>query len=732
MPRLLIVSNRLSVSVTKQPGGIRLGESVGGLATGLASLSDSYELHWIGWPGLVAEKLTEYENDEIAAELAERNCRPVFLTRKQVDNYYEGFSNKTIWPLFHYFSLYAVYEDRYWQAYKQVNEIFADSVVNSAKPDDYIWVHDYQLMLVPQLVRDRLPLARVGFFLHIPFPSFELFRLLPWRTEILNGLLGADLIGFHTYDYARHFLDGAARLAGAEHSMGTLTVGDRVVKIDAFPMGIDYEKYAAAVGERKVQQNLGVIRRKVGDRKIIISIDRLDYTKGIIQRLEAFDLFLSHNPQYRGRVTLILLAVPSRTGIGDYMELRRHLEGLVGRINGEHGTIGWVPVWYLYRTVPFERLIALYSLADVALVTPLRDGMNLIAKEFVATKTEGTGVLILSEMAGAASELGEAVIVNAHNKAAIIEAIKEALEMPEQEQIDRNRLMQSRLSRYDLKRWAHDFLETLSKVKEVQQQLSVRKLAESHRSRLLDKYAQSQKRLLLLDYDGTLVGFAGRPDKAGPDDRLLELLSSLADDGRNELVIISGRDKDTLTRWLGGLDMSLIAEHGGWIRKKGADWKMSQPLRYDWKQTVRPILELYADRTPGSAVEEKDFSLVWHFRRADAELAYRRIHELRPAVLDLTANLGVGVFEGSKIIEVRNADINKGRAVGLWLAEEKWPFVLAAGDDYTDEDLFAALPENAYSIKVGHGISRARFNVDSVQDVRLLLVQLIQHKTVRR
>jgi trehalose 6-phosphate synthase/phosphatase len=619
-----------------------------------------------------------------------------------------------------------VYEDRYWQAYQQVNKAFCDTIVKIAEPNDRIWIHDYQLMLLPELIRRQQPNAQIGFFLHIPFPSFEMFRLLPWRKRLLNGLLGADLIGFHTYDYVRHFLSSIARIVGTEHSMGKLTVGDRVVKVDAFPMGIDYDRYSSAVEGSKVKKRLATIRKKVGERKIIISIDRLDYTKGIIQRLEAFDLFLSQNPKYKEKVTLILVAVPSRTGVEDYMELRKHLEGLVGRINGEHGALGWVPVWYLYRFLPFEGIAALYNAADVALVTPLRDGMNLIAKEFVATKTDGKGVLILSEMAGAASELGEAIIINAHNKQAIVDAIKEALETPVEEQVERNRLMQKRLSRYTVTRWANDFLKTLSDVKKTQQQLSVHKLVKPIRKNLINGYKKSSKRLFLLDYDGTLVGFAGRPEKAGPDEGLFALLQALAADLKNEVVIISGRDKATLNHWLGNLNASLIAEHGAWLKDKTDVWRVIEPLRNDWKDTIRPILELYTDRTPGSSVEEKDFSLVWHFRRSDPELAYLRSQELKDAVLNLTANLGIGVFEGSKILEVKNTGVSKGQVAELWLTKQKWDFILAAGDDYTDEDLFAVLPESAYSIRVGYGISKARFNLDSVYELRLLLEELIK------
>ncbi|MDD5326516.1 MAG: bifunctional alpha,alpha-trehalose-phosphate synthase (UDP-forming)/trehalose-phosphatase [Phycisphaerae bacterium] len=728
MASLIIVSNRLPVNVTKHSNTLHFQPSAGGVATGLCSLGESYQCRWVGWPAIPSDKITPQEKRKISAQLSEQNWHPVFLSAKDIRNYYDGFCNKTIWPLFHYFPLHTVYEDRHWQAYTRVNKAFCDAVLKIAEPDDQIWIHDYQLMLLPELLRKQMPNAQIGFFLHIPFPSFEMFRLLPWRKEILTGLLGADLVGFHTYDYVRHFLSSAARIVGNEHSMGTLTVGNRVVKVDAFPMGIDYDKYSIAVKDSKVGKALTSIRKKVSDKKIIISIDRLDYTKGILQRLEAFDLFLSQNPKYKKKVTLILVAVPSRTDVGDYVELRKQVEGLVGRINGEHGTIGWVPVWYLYRFLPLERLVALYNIADVALVTPLRDGMNLIAKEFIAAKTDGRGVLILSEMAGAAGELGEAIVVNAHNKQAIVHAIKEALEMPLEEQIERNRTMQKRLSRYTVTRWAHDFMESLSGVKKIQQGLSICKIDKPLREKLIREYAKSSKRLFLLDYDGTLVGFADKPEKAGPDKELLALLRTLAAVPKNEVVIISGRDKATLDYWLGNLNASLVAEHGAWIKeKKAADWRVIEPLRNDWKQTIKPIIELYVDRTPGSFIEEKDFSLVWHFRKSNPELALLRAQELKGAILSLTGNMDIGVFEGNKIIEVKNIGINKGQAAKLWIASRKWGFILAAGDDYTDEDLFAALPDKAYSIRVGYGISKARFNLDSARDLRLLIEELIKN-----
>jgi trehalose 6-phosphate synthase/phosphatase len=721
--RVLLVANRLPVSVTKRSGRVALEPSAGGLATGLASLPSSYGRLWVGWPGVVADRLSGGDIKRISGELGE-SYRPVFLAEKHLRNYYRGFCNKTIWPLFHYFPVRTVYEIRFWEGYRQVNDLFCEQVAKVAKPGDCIWVHDYHLMLLPQLLRERLDDVEIGFFLHIPFPSFELFRLLPWRHEILKGLLNADLIGFHTFDYVRHFFSSVSRLIGLEHNFGNINVNDRIVRVDAFPMGIDYRKYSGAAAAAEVKEEVERIRRKVGDCRVILSVDRLDYTKGIVQRLEAFDLFLSENPSWKQKVTLIMVAVPSRTGVEEYREMRDRLEQLVGRINGEHGTIGWMPVWYLYRFIPFNRLSALYSAADVALVTPLRDGMNLIAKEFIAAKTDGRGVLILSEMAGAAGELGEALTVNANNKAEIVTAIGQALRMPPEEQVRRNRLMQHRLARYTVSRWAADFMHALSQVRQTQQGLEVLKLTEAARKRLLEDYAGGRRRLLLLDYDGTLVGFAARPEGAGPDAEIIDILGRLSADRRNEIVIVSGRDKATIDRWLGGLDVSLVAEHGAWIRKRNGRWRCAEVSHENWKKTIRPILDLYAERTPGAIIEEKEFSLVWHYRRAERTIAEARTQELKDAISNLTANMDVGVFEGSKILEIRSLGINKGRAVEEWLLHKRWNFILAAGDDYTDEDMFEVVPKKAYSIKVGFHISRARFNVDSESQIRLLLQEL--------
>ncbi|WP_286879322.1 bifunctional alpha,alpha-trehalose-phosphate synthase (UDP-forming)/trehalose-phosphatase [Methanoculleus sp. UBA413] len=725
MNRLLIVSNRLPISVSRQNGDLRLQRSVGGLATGVGSFYKSYESLWVGWPGMNVQRKQKEEKDRIIETLQREQCHPVFLSPYDIKHYYDGFCNNTLWPLFHYFNHYTNYDQKTWNVYQRVNEKFCDAVMEVARPDDVIWVHDYHLMLLPQMLRERLPDAEIGYFHHIPFPSFELFRHLPWRKEILEGMLGADLIGFHTYGYVRHFLSSVRRILGYEHSFGEVRTGTRVVRTDLFPMGIDYRRFADAAGSNPVQGEIARIRQKYGKRKIILSFDRLDYTKGIPLRLEAFDTLLEKKPEYQGKISLVLVAVPSRAGVGRYQVLKKRIDELVGRINGKYGTTDWIPVRYFYNFLPFETLVAFYSAADIALVTPLRDGMNLMAKEYIATRTDGTGVLILSEMAGAAEELGEAVIVNPNDQDAVIEAIEAALAMPEKEQVERNRAMQKRLMRYDIEHWVGDFLTRLGDARAIQVERSEQVVTPAIRDQLVDDYVSGKNRLLLLDYDGTLVPFAAKPRMAVPGEATREVLEELSRAPQNEVVVISGRDQYTLDAWFGAMDIGLIAEHGVWVKERSGEWRMPEALSDEWKGEIYPILELYTDRTPGAFIEEKDYSLVWHYRRTEPMLGAQRAKDLKDDLLHLTSNLNVGVMEGNKVIEIKNTVVNKGRAALNWVSRHAWDFILAIGDDRTDEDLFAVMPPEAYSIKIGLAPSKARFNLITQRDVVPLLRRCI-------
>ncbi|MBD3290887.1 bifunctional alpha,alpha-trehalose-phosphate synthase (UDP-forming)/trehalose-phosphatase [candidate division KSB1 bacterium] len=719
MQKMIFISNRLPVNVVKKKGSLQYFPSAGGLATGLKAFYKKYESLWIGWPGMVTKNFPEKK--EITEQLHKDKMHPIFLTKNQIEKYYEGFSNKTIWPLFHYFTEYTVYEKRLWETYRQVNKIFSEEVLKYANDNDIIWVHDYQLMLLPALLREKLPNATIGFFLHIPFPSFEIFRTLPWRHHILNGMIGADLIGFHAYDYVRHFLSAARRLLGYEHTLGKITVGDRVVKADSFPMGIDYEKFAKAAEDEGVQREIDAIRKQVGNHKLILSVDRMDYSKAIPQRLKAFDMFLEENPEYRKEVTLVLVVVPSRLKVEQYRNLKEEVDQLVGTINGKYGDIGWTPIWYLYRNLPFKMLSALYNVGDIALVTPFRDGMNLIAKEFVASRANGKGVLILSEMAGASHELGESIIINPNDLEDIKLAIAAALKVPEDDQIRHNREMQLKLSRYNVQRWAKDFFDTLISVKNQQNEMLTKRMVGKTQEKIIHDFKQSKDRLILLDYDGTLSEFQKLPQNASPDAELLDLLTKLADSNSNEVIIISGRDRGTLQEWFGNLNINLVAEHGAWLRPVGKDWETIEPLKQEWKKDLQPIIDLYIERTPGSFCETKDFSIVWHYRKADPGLGDIRARELITNLLYLTSNMDLQVLEGSKVVEIKNIGINKGKAAIRWLSRKPWDFIIAFGDDWTDEDTFRALPESAYSIKVGISSTAAKYNIKSVIEVRKLL-----------
>ncbi|HXV84927.1 MAG TPA: trehalose-phosphatase, partial [Candidatus Binatia bacterium] len=416
--------------------------------------------------------------------------------------------------------------------------------------------------------------------------------------------------------------------------------------------------------------------------------------------------------------------VPSRIGIADYEGMKKRIEELVGKINGRFGTISWTPIIYQYRSLPFSSLAAMYAMSHVALVTPLRDGMNLVAKEYVAARRDKTGVLVLSEMAGAAKELPEAIIINPNNREEIAEALKTALEMPREEQMRRNAIMQNRLCRYDVGRWAMDFLAELLSTSAVDEKAHVKWLDVSLRRKLTEQYHHSQRRLLILDYDGSLVPFSAYPEVAKPTQALLKLLRSLGVDSRNELLLATGRDRATLDQWFHGVPIGFAAEHGAWIKERDGDWRIQQCLPLDWKARLLPILEMYADRVPGAFVEEKEFSLVWHYRIADQEQGSSAARELADHLQAFTANIDLQVLPGNKVIEIRKAGINKGSAVQQWLAKNNFDFILAIGDDLTDEDMFTVLPPWAYSFRVGDTQTHAQFRLRNPTEVLELLAEL--------
>lgn len=722
---LVVVSNRLPIYVQRQAGKLVFLGSSGGLATAMSSLEES-KVIWVGWPGIASDDLTNEEKKQIADELKKRHCYPVHLTKKQVEEYYEGYANNTIWPLFHYFQAYAHHDRKHWQTYKEVNQQFCNVLGKLIRDDEAtFWVHDYHLMLLPNLLRKKFQRSAIGFFLHTPFPSYEIFRLLPERKELLEGILGADLVGFHIFDYARHFLSSCLRLLGHSNTHGVLQADDRVIKVDAFPIGIDYEKFVHTCKSVETSEAIQAFNETYRDEKIILSIDRLDYTKGLPERLEAFRLLLEEHPEYLGKIRLIMVAVPSRVKVDTYMDLRDSIEQAVSRINGTYATTEWSPISYQFQNLPFHEIVALYARADVMLVTPLRDGMNLVAKEYVASKDKQPGVLILSEMTGAVEELPESLSINPNDTQAVSKALVAALEMPKSEQLRRLERMQYRLKENTVDVWNKVFVSDLLGIKKMYTQRKTNTLNAEKRAEITKAYKNAKSRLIIFDYDGTLQSFKRTPsaEESKPSAGLLRKLRKLGNDEGTTLCVVSGRRKDDLESWFKDLPIYLVAEHGAWI-KLGDTWTHSS---YDFepiREQVRPVMSRYVSRTPGSFIEEKDYAIVWHYRTVPTELSFVRAGNLRQELEVLLEESDANVHRGSKIIEVKPRSVNKGEAVRLIMDEDDYDFVLCAGDDYTDEDMFNFLPSSTYTIKVGGGQTTANLSAPTVDKILALLGEL--------
>lgn len=731
--KTIIVSNRLPLNVCVKEGEVKVSPSVGGLATGMKSIHQNSDSLWIGWAGVPSDEIEDSLQEEIKNLAYFEKCIAVPLSQQEVDEYYFGFSNRALWPLFHYFMEYVEYEESHWNTYKSVNQKFADTILEYLEEGDKVWVHDYQLFLVPQMIKEKRPDVSIGFFLHIPFPSYEIFRTLPWREEVLEGLLGADLIGFHTYDYERHFISSVSRVLHYQTNINSISVGNRTVKVDSFPMGIDYEKFhqEALKQQDKNEKTLLKIRLEQNreltpDAKFIISIDRLDYTKGIAKRLEALEYFLDKYPQFNEKVRLIMLAVPSRENVPQYQQLKKEVDELVGKINGKFSTATWVPVWYFYRSVPFEELVELYTSCEIAFLTPIRDGMNLVAKEYIASRVDQTGVLIVSEMAGVAQEMNDALLINPNDYNQMAEALKQALEMPKEEQITRNKILQNRIKRYNVEKWATTFMEALESATSVKKEKQVRLLNEFNKEKIYDAFQNAQKPIFLLDYDGTLAAFHSNPEMAVPSPELYKVLNDLIKNDV-ELVIISGRDRAFLNQHFGHLAVKLVAEHGVWIKKANSPWKMTQNLQNEWKNSIRPILESFVDRTPGAFLEEKEYSLVWHYRKVAPGLSEIRANELTNILRGLLTNNSIGVMQGNKVLEVKNVSINKGNAANTFLTYP-YDFIFAIGDDWTDEYMFKQVPPHAFTVKVGSEETSAKYFLNKQSDVEELLQGFVQTK----
>ncbi len=714
MGKLIMVSNRLPVKIEADGTTTR---TAGGLASALEGAALEVEQLWVGWPGGAAEDFGDLE--KVRSELEKSGVAPVFLSHAELDGFYEGYSNSTLWPLLHYMVERAKFSNDWWESYRQVNQKFADVILEMADEGDQVWIHDYHLFLVPSMLRGQKKGLRVGFFLHTPFCTSEIFRVLPDRAEVLKGVLGADVIGFHTYNYLRHFRSSLLRVLGWESETEGIWHNGREVRMGVYPIGHNHAGFDAVMRNADFPEVVERHRLDIGGKRLILSVERLDYTKGLPEKLAAMRRFLELYPDEREEVLFVLIAVPSRQGVQEYDALTEQVQKEVGAINGVFGRVGHSPIQFLHRGFPIEDLAALYALSEICLVTPLRDGMNLVAKEFLdcqrAEFSGRPGVLILSEFAGAAQELSHSIQVNPYDVDDVAAALYRALEMPDDERRARIDMMQGRLRNQDSGAWARRFLRDLRKVPEREERIAIMEMKPLAIE--LSEQARAGKKLAFyLDYDGTLRDFVDVPERAVPDAGLPDLLRELARFENVSVAVVSGRTPDFLEKHLGGLGVTLVGEHGyRWQDGGVGEWELLNPhVSVEWKNAIREHLEYVALMTPGTHVEEKQSALVWHYRKADPEFGAWRAKGLLDELTGMCANLPVTVHHGQKIVEICSLQVSKGAAVEFLMKTWGSEVALVAGDDQTDETMIALEPEGVafYAVKVGKGSSRAGYRTD--------------------
>jgi trehalose 6-phosphate synthase/phosphatase len=677
-----------------------LGPAPGGLVKALRGALAARGGRWIGWPGLSQEDLERAGGLPLPEEPGVAYVA-VPLSAEELTEYYGQFANQTLWPLFHYFLEHAGMDHAAWPAYERVNARFAEIAAAEAPPDAVAWIHDYQLLRAPAHLRLRRPDLDIGFFLHIPFPATDLFRVLPWSRLLLRGMLGADYLGFHTQTYVEHFLTSVERLLGADvdHMRGTIHFDGREIATGVHPVGIPVAEIEALAREALARPGP---RRPPGIREVL-GVDRLDYTKGIPERLLAFERVLERHPEYRGRVVYTQVAVPSRERVPGYARLKRDVDELVGRINGRFAEEGWSPVRYLARSLDALTLAGLYARADVGLVTPLRDGMNLVAKEYVASQVgPEPGVLVLSELAGAAEALQEAVMVNPFDPSGMADAITAALEMPPTERRARMAALRDRLRTHDVRAWADEFLAGVEAARGGG--LPRPGPADRIADRLAPWLAGRPRIALFLDYDGTLASIAPRPEAVRMDPAATEALAAAATAAHVDVTVVSGRSVADLRDAIPVPEITLVGNHGFEIDGPGLRWRHPEAV------AARGALEEAARRLDalgeqGAWLEDKGLTLSWHLRPM-AEEARARAARRGAAVIE---RLGLHATHGKEVVEARPAvRWHKGLAVLQVLGArygDEWPArvrALCFGDDRTDEDMFRSLSGLGRSIRVGH------------------------------
>ncbi|KAF8975913.1 threalose-6-phosphate phosphatase [Entomortierella lignicola] len=714
------VSDRSLLSVSPDPNASALpnedcileqrrGHSA--LYSGVMSLRDTMEMIQIGWVGELADRdgyvvpsknLTESHKVNLKDKLWQKEkIVPIFLEDSRAAGHYEGYCKTVLWPLFHYI-LWDVatdgrIEEKSWDDYVFVNQQFANTVVEHYRKGDIIWIHDYHLLLVPHMVRQKLPSAAIGVFIHAPFPSSEIFRCLPKRVEILNGLLGANQVGFQTYSYARHFISCCTRVNGYESTPRGVDAMGSTVWVGTFPIGIDAERVERQRKAPGVLPKMDAIRKTYKGKRIIVGRDKLDLVKGVQQKLQAFEKFLNDYPEMQGEVVLIQVTSPP---LVENPKLEAKIAELVAHINGIYGSLNFTPVHHYHQHIDRDEYYALLSIADIGLITSVRDGMNTTSLEYIMCQSENHGPLILSEFTGTAGSLGGALMVNPWDYQGVAKVIYDALNLSEEDKIIRHNQLRKHVLGHTAQIWAKSFIAELTLNAGTWDQSAPTPYLDD--SIITNQYRKAKRRLLMFDYDGTLTPIRKTPGAAVPQEHMLKALTALAADPNNIVWVISGRDQKVLDEWLGGVEnLGFSAEHGSFMRQPGSKkWvNLTESLDMGWKNDVIEIFTYYTERTQGSFIEHKRSSVTWHYRMADPEFGAFQAKEcqnhLENAVL---SKLPVEILVGKKNLEVRPTIVNKGEIVKRLLAQHPdVEFVMCAGDDKTDEDMFRALAGSSNS-----------------------------------
>ena len=710
-----MVSNRLPVDYEVASDGTESWRtSPGGLVTALEPLMRASEGAWVGWPGVADRSFLPFENDGISLV-------PVRLSQQDLETYYEGFSNDTLWPLYHDVIASPSYHRVWWESYVEVNRRFADAAADIAASGATIWVHDYQLQLVPRMLRESRPDLVIGFFNHIPFPPYGIYSQLPWRKQILNGLLGADLIGFQRVADAGNFAQAVRRLLSYPTRGVVIDVPNgegqsRSVIARHFPISIDAASYEEIARRPEVQERARQIREDLGNPKtIMLGVDRLDYTKGIGHRIQAYGELLEEGRLSVEDVTLVQVASPSRERVGPYMVLRDEIELAVGRLNGDFSTISHTAISYHHHGYPREEMVALYLAADVMLVTALRDGMNLVAKEYVAVRFDGDGVLVLSEFAGASDELKQAILINPHDIAGVKAAILQAIAMPKQERTRRMRALRRKVFDNDVAAWSASFLKTLTGGAAVQSGIPEDLVTA------LRQIANAEKLLVALDFDGTLAPHVDRPEDARAVEGAREAVARLLDFPGVRVALVSGRALVSLQHVADPpSEVLLTGSHGIEVQLDSPDIELNLvATELEQLDTLARVLDRIAGSVSGTLIERKPAGMALHTRLAKPHDSRTVQREAREQLSELLP--GLTVREGKNVLEFSVRSSTKGEALERLRQHTGADRVLYAGDDVTDEDAFAVLQEGDLGLKIGPGASLADYRVRGPEEVAQML-----------